>query len=228
MEYLAIQMSVLLGGAVVLGGLVGGWVARFIYQQAATACRIELAGLRRNYEDATRENVDLRRRLQQQASVLHKISTLPSDTEYGQFLQVRKTLEKTRLQYQGLLDQFNQQQQAVGRLRSELQLSQQELAIVQANLNQPLRASELPLPVGLEAVSANKRDDLTLIQGVSQHLAGQLRALGIVTYRQIAEFTADDMHSLQRLLGSDFSSPPEGWVQHACSLFHQKYPSMQA
>ena len=230
MEYLAIQMSVLLGGAIVVGGLVGWWVARFIYHQAATACRIELAGLRRNYEDSARENVNVRNTIRQLEGVLRKIGTPPSDTEYGQFLQVRKTLEKTRLQYQSLLDKCHQQQQVLGNLTAELQGNKQELAALQAAMSQQqgVITTSSSVPLREDTFSAANRDDLTRIQGINQRVASKLQALGIVTYRQVAEFTSDDLYSIQRVLGAELSSVPEGWVQSAHSLFQQQSPPLQA
>ena len=162
---------------------------------------------------------------------MRKIGTPPSDTEYGQFLQVRKTLEKTRLQYQGLLDKCHQQQQTLSHLTAELQGSKQELATLQAALSQQQGAiaAELPIvPVSIhettvprheDTFSVAKRDDLTRIQGINQRVASKLQALGIVTYRQVAEFTSDDVHAIQRVIGADLSSIPEGWVQNARSLF---------
>ena len=65
---------------------------------------------------------------------------------------------------------------------------------------------------------AGRYDDLTRIQGISQQLASHLKALGIVTYRQVAEFTTDDMQHIQRIIGTERYQPPEGWVQNARAL----------
>ena len=65
MGYLALQVSSLLVLAAALGSLVGWWGARLVYRQATAQCRIELSGLRRNYEDRALDNVNLRNKLQQ-------------------------------------------------------------------------------------------------------------------------------------------------------------------
>lgn len=226
MGYLAIQMSLLLGLVMVAGSLAGWWVARFIYRQATTECRNELVGLRRNYEDSSLENVNLRSKVRQLDMLLRKIGTPPSEADYGQFLQVRKALEKTRLQYQSLLDKCHQQQKTLSQLNAELQGSKQELLALQAQLVQQQGVTPVASLVvaSSSSISMGKRDDLTRIQGINQRLASKLQALGIVTYRQVAEFTSDDVHHIQRIIGSEIYPPPDGWVQNARSLFQQQQP----
>lgn len=232
MGYLAVQMSFFLSIAVFAGAITGWWIAKFIHGQYAMECRTELEGLRRNYDNAARENASLRSKLRQLESVLHKIGTPPSDTDYGKFLQLRKALEKTRRQYEGLLGQCHQQEKSLARLSGELQASRQELLVLRAEMTtQQAAIPELPVVDvrgANEPLDAGKHDDLTRIQGINQRLANKLQALGIVTYRQVAEFTSDDMHNIQRIIGTEIHQPPEGWVQNARSLFQQKYPQLQA
>ena len=222
MGYLAIQVSSLLVLAAALGSLVGWWGARLVYRQATAQCRIELSALRRNYEDRSLDNVNLRNKLQQLEKVLHKVSTHPSEADYGQFLQLRKALEKTRLQYQSLLDKSHQQQKTVLHLQTELHNSQQTLAMLQAAAApQSAVLCEPSLRAPLDVRPA-KRDDLTRIQGINQRLASKLQALGIVTYRQVAEFTSDDVNHIQQIIGADLTAPPEGWAHSARALFQQQ------
>lgn len=227
MGYLATQMLVFLTIAMVIGAIVGWLVTRFVYRQHDAQCRTELAGLRRNYADVALQNATLHGQLRQLQKVLHKISTPPSDTDYGKFLQLRKALEKTRRQYQSLLDQFHQQEASLAQLSTELQASKQALAGLQVEVtNRQVPIAVLP-PAPASSGLEN-RDDLTLIQGINQRLASTLQALGIVTYRQVAEFTSDDVHHIQRIIGTDITPPVEGWAQHARSLFQQQHPPLQA
>jgi predicted flap endonuclease-1-like 5' DNA nuclease len=229
MGYLAIQMSVFLSIAMFAGTITGWWIARFIYRQYAVECRTELAGLRRNYDNAARENASLRSKLRQLEQVLHKIGTPPSDTDYGKFLQLRKALEKARGQYEGLLGQCHQQEQSLARLSRELQASRQELVGLRAEMPTRQAATlESTTWAANESPGVGKHDDLTRIQGINQRLASKLQALGIVTYRQVAEFTSDDVHNIQRIIGTEIYQPPEEWVQNARSLFQQKYSQLQA
>lgn len=226
MAYLAVQVSVFMAMALTIGAVAGWLVAKFIYHQDAAECQTELLGLRRNYDAAVMDNAQLRLRLRQQEEVLREVRIPPSEADYGQFLQLRKALEKTRRQYEGLLEQFHQQEQALTRLSGELQGSQQALVGLRAQLHR--EQAQPPLPANGFMPGSGKRDDLTRIQGINQRLAKQLEALGILTYRQVAEFTSDDLHHIQRIIGSEIQQPAEGWVLNARSLYQQQHQPLQA
>lgn len=223
MGYLAIQIAVYLTIAVIAGAMVGWWVARFIYLQQEAECRAELAGLRRNYDDAALENASLRHKLRQLEKVVRKASIPPSDCDYGRFLQLRKALEKTRSQYQELLGHFHQQEKSLAHLKTELQDSKRQLTSLKDEIGQQAAGGAAgekdawPTPLGNEA------DDLTRIQGINQGLAGKLQALGIFSYRQLAEFTLDELQGIQRLIGADIPQVSENWAKTAQSLWQQKY-----
>lgn len=218
MFYLALQMVLLLSIALLIGVLVGGWVAKWHYAREAAQCLTELAGLRRNYQDATADNAYLRNKTRQLEKMLRKIGTPPAESEYGQFLELRKTLEKTRREYQSLLEQCHQQEKTLADWRVELQRNQQALATLQAAPVATAEESPHESIADMPRPAAGTYDDLTRIQGISQQLASHLKALGIVTYRQVAEFTTDDMQHIQRIIGTELYQPPEGWVQNARAL----------
>lgn len=218
MLYLAFQIVLLLSIALLVGVWVGGWVAKWRYDREVAGCLTELAGLRRNYHDVTVENANLRSKTRQLEKILRKISTPPVDSEYGQFLELRKTLEKTRSEYQTLLTQCHQQEKTLADLRIELQCNQQVSTRLQTTSATSRVLAIAPATANSQRPEVSKHDDLTRIQGISQQLASQLKALGIVTYRQVAEFTSDDMLRIQRIIGSDLYQPPEGWAQNARAL----------
>ncbi|QQZ28921.1 hypothetical protein HMY34_09230 [Thiothrix subterranea] len=216
MFYLALHMVLLLSVALLIGVWVGGWVAKWHYARESAQCLTELAGLRRNYQDATADNAYLRSKTRQLEKVLRKIGTPPAESEYGEFLELRKTLEKTRREYQVLLEQYHQQEKILADERREWQRHQQALVTIQTS---PLTAESLCASItDMPPPLAGRYDDLTRIQGISQQLASHLKALGIVTYRQVAEFTTDDMQHIQRIIGTERYQPPEGWVQNARAL----------
>jgi predicted flap endonuclease-1-like 5' DNA nuclease len=230
MEYLVIQTALFLSLAMVAGIALGGWGARLIHSNLTANCQNELAGLRRNYEDASKENLLLRTQLRQTETALRKVGVSTSNTDYGDFLATRKALENTRRQYEALLEKLHQQEKSVKHFRAQLQSRQAELeelkqsnALSAGNADQPLvsagRVSTAP------ELAAS--DDLTCIQGVNQPLASKLRALGIMTYRQIAEFTRDDINSIQRIIGAESTLPVDDWIANARSLFQQKYHQPQ-
>lgn len=217
MLYLALQIVLLLSVALLIGVLMGGWVVKWYYVRESAQCLTELAGLRRNYQDASADNTYLRNKTRQLEKVLRKIGTPPADSEYGQFLELRKTLEQTRREYQELLEQYHQQEETLADWQVKLQRNQEALATLQA---EPLMEKTEPLlaVADLQEPTVLRYDDLTRIQGISQQLASHLKALGIVTYRQVAEFTADDVQHIQRIIGSERYQPPDSWVQDARAL----------
>ncbi len=226
MGYFVMQIAVFLAVASLLGIAVGWWGARLLYSGLAVNCRDELTGLRRNYEDATRENHALRHQLQQVEHALHKLGASASEADYGEYLQTRKALENTRRQYEALLEKLHDQEKTLEKFRSQLKARKQELDELKKQLadggNIHASASSLPLTEMLPPELGNS-DDLTRIRGISQGLAANLRALGIMTYRQVAEMGFDDISSIQRIIGGEGRLPVDEWVESARSLFLQKY-----
>lgn len=217
MFYLVLQMVLLLSLALLIGVLAGGWVAKWYYVRESAQCLTELAGLRRNYQDAIVDNAYLRNKTRQLEKIVRKIGIRPAESEYGQFLELRKTLEKTRREYQDLLEQYHQQEKTLADWSIELQRNQQAFVALQvAPLMEKAETSQAV--TDMQEAMAVKYDDLTRIQGLSQQLASYLTALGIVTYRQVAEFTADDMQHIQRIIGTERYQPPDDWVQNARAL----------
>lgn len=230
MEYLALQISAFLILATLTGLTLGWWSCKFIYSGYSADCQHELNGLRRNYEDIVKENAALRLQLRHVEKALQKLSNASSDTAYGEFIETRKKLETTRCQYEHLLERLHQQEKTLGILRTQLNTQQQELELQkQADTNQEMNTDTIPPALPATHKPENEQnDDLTLIQGINQKLAGKLQALGIITYRQIAEFTKDDICSIQRVIGNDIALPFDEWAQTARSLFQEKYSQSQA
>jgi predicted flap endonuclease-1-like 5' DNA nuclease len=220
MGYLVMQIAFFLLVAAMTGVSLGWWGARKIHATIATNCQNELAGLRRNYEDATRDNLALRTQLRQMDNALRKVSNLSTETDYGEFLENRKALENTRRQYEALLEKLHQQEQTIQQVRGQLQQRQTELTTLKQTRPIPLTLDILPIAT---APTPETKDDLTRIEGINPSLASKLQALGIMTYRQIAEFTRDDFTRTQRILGLESPAPCEAWVEHAHQLFQQKY-----
>lgn len=229
MEYLVLQISAFLILATITGLALGWWSCKFIYSGYSADCQHELSGLRRNYEDIVKENAALRLQLRHVEKALQKLSNASSDTAYGEFIETRKKLETTRCQYENLLERLHQQEKTLGILRTQLQSQQQEVEFQkQVNTGQDISSDTKPpaLPTAHKPEDEQK-DDLTLIQGINQKLAGKLQALGIITYRQIAEFTKDDIYSIQRIIGNDINLPFDEWTHAARSLFQEKYSQPQ-
>lgn len=215
MLYLITQIATLLTLSLLLGFALG-WLAhrvRKVWVQQHTS-RAELEALRRHYSDLALQNVVLRKQLQQAQATLRKVRVIPSEADYGEFLQVRKALEHSRQQYQALLEQYHAQQQQLEQLQQVLQRSQQELNTLQAQASKCIAATPVAPAAALPA-AMSQHDDLTCLQGVTAALAKQLAALGICSYRQLAESSLADIQFLHALLGTDLGAQPEQWIQEA-------------
>lgn len=215
MLYLMTQIATLLTLSLLLG-LALGWLAhrlsRVWFQQPT--CAVELEDLRRHYNDLALQHVALRNQLKQAQATLRKVRIIPSEADYGEFLQIRKALEHSREQYQVLLEQYHAQQQQLEQLQQVLQRSQQELHTLQAQASK--RVTAIPTaPAAALPAAMTQHDDLTCLQGVTAALAKQLAALGICSYRQLAESSLADIQSLHALLGTDLGVQPEQWIQEA-------------
>jgi large subunit ribosomal protein L21 len=221
MEYLAIQVIIFLLAAVMVGVALGWWGSSFTYQQRAEEARHELVGLRRNYEDAVREKALLRIRLKKVEGALRKFATAPSVTDYAEYVQTRKALENTRRQHESLLEKLHKQQRVLEQLRKQLE-ARNEVLPRDTALSVTSQETSALGQSGFRFDPQDVQDDLTHISGVDSGLARKLQALGIVSYRQLAEFTAEDVLRLQPMIDMAMPASMDGWRQEAFSLFQQK------
>ncbi len=119
--------------------------------------------------------------------------------------------------------------QQVEQLLQESLASRQTLERELAHLRKALadaKSNVVPMSVGVSAepwaLETDTQDDFTLIQGINQRIADTLHALGIIQYRQIAEFTADDVSSIRRIIAAEDALPLEQWVEKAQILYQQQ------
>jgi len=77
---------------------------------------------------------------------------------------------------------------------------------------------------GTDVTTPSEKDDLKKISGVGPFLEDRLNLMGIYTYRQIAEFTNDDIDRISDKIGP-FPSRivDDEWVKQAKQLHKEKY-----
>ena len=78
----------------------------------------------------------------------------------------------------------------------------------------PVEAAEEAAPAESEAESADA-DDLTQINGIGPVIAGKLNGLGITTYKQIAELSAEDVEKIDGELNFKGRIEREEWISQA-------------
>lgn len=69
---------------------------------------------------------------------------------------------------------------------------------------------------------AHGGDDLTRIKGVGPVIARKLNAMGITTFRQIADFTAEDVARVDEVMDFKGRIEREGWIRQARELKAEK------
>ena len=87
----------------------------------------------------------------------------------------------------------------------------------------PVEAKVAEKPVAEEKPAKAKpakseADDLTTINGIGPVIAGKLTALGITTFQQVADFTADDVERIDGELNFKGRIEREDWINQAKAL----------
>ena len=70
-----------------------------------------------------------------------------------------------------------------------------------------------------------EKDDLKSISGIGPKLENQLNAMGIVSFRQIAEFSPSDVSKVSETLAFPGRIERDNWIESAKKLYIEKYKS---
>ena len=179
------------------------------------------------------------RRLQSQVSVQNDTV---SKAEYDAAVELTETTKNELSECRMKLDTSRG---AVVKGQEELIACQEEIFKLQAQLlemqaNVPPQLISKPAPKSKTTptpedeapkkatVSKKKKsdapDDLTKIRGIGRVISQQLNMLGITTFKQIAEFKAEDIQSVGEALGTfPDRINRDGWVESAKTLHKEKH-----
>ena len=178
----------------------------------------ELAGVRRNYEQAREDAFKLSVNLKEADQRRKRAEDLLHTTSgYDNFIQARNKLETSRKQIQQLKIELHQKDQQIYKLKDALIVLRKRLSL-QPPSNPQLSNKVVRLPV-----TAPQDDDLLAIDGINDDIAYKLRSLGIISYRQMAESSPQQIDSLTKLLNLADITPLQQWQKTAEHLFQQKY-----
>ena len=200
-------------------GLLLGWVIVSLRKgRIEKRLQYELTGVHANFQSAREDAHQLRGQLKllgEQKSRLLKM--LESTSGHKDFLEVRRKLELSRRQIQLLKAELNRREQIIFDLKDVIHTLRRHLYI-RPQPEQKEVAKLIKLPV-----VENSEDNLQLINGLSAEIAYQLRSMGIVNYRQLAECSPQQLSGIQRLIGQNEILPLQQWATEASQLYHQKY-----
>lgn len=205
MSELALQMTALIASALVAGVIAGWWAYYFMRREELVQCRYELAGLRRNYSEALEENRTLQTQIKIVESKLPKPRPVnEGSTDHGEYVELRKELEKSRRQLTQLGGQLAGRDKRIEHLtqlstQQSLKLREYQTAATDADTNKNVATRRHVIKTHL-IKTARKRDDLKQLRGISDTIEHQLHALGIQNFQQLAELSNNDLERYQRLL----------------------------
>jgi predicted flap endonuclease-1-like 5' DNA nuclease len=106
--------------------------------------------------------------------------------------------------------------EAIQSTRAESEaLRRPDMATLRSVRSEALRGSEAPAPAPPRAPRTAGPDDLKRIRGIGVLIEKKLNALGIATYEQIANWTAEDIERVSRVLEFKGRIERENWVEQA-------------
>lgn len=115
--------------------------------------------------------------------------------------------------------------------KANLYSREEELSAAKAELDDlNLKLADMEARLNAEPVVAypdeatEVRDDLKLIYGVGPFIEKRLNEMGIMKFRQVAQFTDDRIDEIKEQIGP-FKERirRDGWVKHARMLYKEKY-----
>ena len=217
---LAMQAIILAIISFSFGLLLGGWLIGSRRKASEKQLRNELAGIKVNFRSAREDAHQLRGRLKQAETRQGKMAKMLAVTSgHRNFMLVRQKLELARREIELLKDELNRREDLVFDLSDVINTLRKHIRLRRQNQQLPVGNNNIvKLPVMGPA-----EDNLELIEGMTDSIAHQLRSLGLVSYRQIAECTPQQLANIQHLLGGKQQLPLKQWVLSARQLCWQKY-----
>ena len=192
MHYLALQITLFLLFATISGVALGWWIKSMITNVQIEDSKNQNASDHRNLKDAREQLIALQAEHKHAQQQIHKYSAHYNSNTYGEYLETRKSLELARKENESLLADLNQQKFLINKLQHELEQEnkvsdyQQEYAKDTA-----ITSKQAGVTISVDD-DENYSDDLKAITGITTNIERQLNSLGILKYRQIAEFSLQD------------------------------------
>jgi predicted flap endonuclease-1-like 5' DNA nuclease len=172
MQYLVLQIMGFLLIAIIGGILLGWW---FKGTMVKLQSHHKQQDNQEKLQHANAQLTDLKAKYQHAKQKIEQYTTYYNGNSYSEYLATRQQLAQMQTENQRLLDEIAQQKQQLKQLQSV-----------------SVQASTLPKSTLSTNKSTNYSDDLKKIEGITTDIERQLNSLGILKYRQIAEFSLQD------------------------------------
>lgn len=226
MHYLTLQITVFLLTAIISGVVLGWWVKGMFVSLKLEDNKNKNVSDHRNLRDAREQLSLLQAKYDQAQDKIDRYTEHYNSNTYGKYLEVRKSLEDARKEHEELLAELNHQKNTVRKLRYQIE-QDRKIADSQHYLND-LSNTLKKSPAFSDEESEIFNDDLKKISGISEDLEKQLNSLGIMKYRQIAEFSVQDAEMISGHLDSQNLPEYQSMVAMAKDLYVNKHTHQAA
>ena len=220
MHYLALQITLFLLFAVISGVALGWWIKGMITTVQFEDAKNQNASDQRNLKDAREQLSALHAKYEHAQHQIDKYSSHYNSNTYGQYLETRKSLELSRKENEVLLADLNQQKFIIDKLQHELK---QENKICDSQQGYANNVSKAHKTTVIDTQDDCFSDDLKKITGITSNMEKQLNSLGILKYRQIAEFSLQDAEMISTHLENIELPDYASLVATAKGLHFDKY-----
>ena len=224
MHYLALQITVFLLTAVISGIAIGWWIKGMLMKIQLEDSKNQNVSDHRNLIDTREQYLTLQAKYKQAQQQIDKYSAHYNSNTYGKYLETRKSLEQARAEQESLRTELNQQKSIIQTLQHEIN---KENNILDSKVYAQ-DVSRLAKQIDVEEDIMSHPDDLKKITGINDDVEQQLNSLGILKYRQIAEFSLQDAEMISSHLESVALPDYNFMVTAAKDLHYDKYKHQAA
>jgi predicted flap endonuclease-1-like 5' DNA nuclease len=198
MHYLALQITVFLLIAILSGIAIGWWAKGLFIKVLLEDHKSQSSSTQRNFLDIREQLRVLQVKHKQAQQQIEKYSAHYNNNTYGQYLEARKELELTRKRNEELLTENHKKDSLINKLEHK----QAQNNISDSTQSYAVKSTANSIHTEIHVEDDYYSDDLKKIRGITSQVEGQLNSLGILKYRQIAEFSLQDAEMISQHLES--------------------------
>jgi predicted flap endonuclease-1-like 5' DNA nuclease len=200
MHYLALQIGIFIVAAIITGITFGWWLKSIFNKGQDAENRLALTNTRRNLQDAREEISQLKAHCQSAQQKIEKYTRHFNSDTYGDYLEARKALEKSRKEKDLIATELNKKQAIINKLQSELEQTRKLIDL------QSIRAAEIIDSKLKQRTHVPKQesptiDDLKEIPEINTNLENALNAFGILNFKKLTELSREDATQLASIMG---------------------------
>jgi len=187
MHYLVLQIIGFLLAATVSGIVLGWWFKGIM---TALQCDQQQQRSQQKLHSAKTQLTQLRGKYQHAQQQIEQYTEYFNGSTYSQYLETCEILSQVQAENKDLVAYVAQQKQQLQRLQNQSSDNTESSSVADIEVQQATTAP----------TKAYYNDDLKKIKGITHEIEQQLNSLGILKYRQIAEFSLQDVEMIAKHL----------------------------